>query len=100
MGAVWLRALERTRGSTMDRRTFLVGLLGGLAVTPTLIAAASSVGAAPLPEAASSSTLTEAYLEAVNAAWTQAVVAVPDPAGRRVRRGARRMGRVGRRSVR
>ena len=39
MGAVWSGALEQTRGNTMDRRTFLVGLLGGLAVTPTLIAA-------------------------------------------------------------
>jgi len=84
----------------MDRRTFLVGLLGGLAVTPTLIAAASSVEAAPLPEATSSSTLTEADLEAVNADWTQAAVDVPGPARRRVRRGARRVRRTARRGVR
>ena len=64
----------------MDRRTFLVGLFGGLAVTPAIIAAASSVEAAPLPEAASLSTLTEADLETVNANWAQAEVAVPGPA--------------------
>jgi hypothetical protein len=66
----------------MDRRTFLLGLLGALTVTPTIIAAASSVEAAPLPEAlppspeplpgpASPSTLTEADLEGVKADWSQ-----------------------------
>jgi len=35
----------------MDRRTLLLGLLGGLVAAPTIIAAASSVEAAPLPEA-------------------------------------------------
>jgi hypothetical protein len=34
----------------MDRRTLLLGLLGGLAAAPTIIAAASSAEAAPLPE--------------------------------------------------
>ena len=38
-------------GTSMDRRTLLLGLLGGLAAAPTIIAAASSVEAAPLPEA-------------------------------------------------
>ena len=61
----------------MDRRTLLLGLLGGLAATPAVIVTSSSVEAAPLPEAASSSTLTEADLEAVNADWTQAVVDCP-----------------------
>ena len=84
----------------MDRRTFLVGLLGGLAVTPAIIAAASSVEAAPLPDAALPSTLTGASPEAVNADWTQAEVAVPGPARRRVRRGARRLRRTARRGVR
>jgi hypothetical protein len=66
----------------MDRRTLLFGLLGGLAVAPAIIAAASSVEAAPLPEAlpptperlpepASPSTLTEADLDAVKADWSQ-----------------------------
>src|SRR3954463_11303075 len=37
-------------GTPMDRRTLLLGLLGALAAPPTIIAAASSVQAAPLPE--------------------------------------------------
>ena len=66
----------------MDRRTFLLGLLGALTVTPTIIAAASSVEAAPLPEVrppspeplpepASPSAVTEADLEGVKADWSQ-----------------------------
>ena len=61
----------------MERRTFLLGLLGGLAAAPAIIAAASSVEAAPVPEAASPSPLTEADLEVVQADWAQAVVACP-----------------------
>src|SRR5215213_8993058 len=41
-------------GTSMDRRTLilgLLGLLGGLAAAPAIITAASSVEAAPLPEA-------------------------------------------------
>jgi len=51
----------------MERRTFLLGLLGGLAAAPAIIAAASSVEAAPAPEAASPSPLSEADLEALQA---------------------------------
>ena len=85
----------------MERRTFLLGLLGSLAVAPTILAAASSVEAAPLPEGvpltpeslpkvASPSTPIEADLETD---WTQAAV-------RRARRGARRVGRTARRGAR
>src|SRR3954451_6012787 len=88
------------RGTPMERRTFLLGLLGGLAAAPAIIAAASSVEAAPVPEAPSPSPLTEADLEVVQADWAQAVVAVPGPARRRVRRGARRVGRTARRGAR
>jgi len=35
----------------MDRRTFLLGVLGSLAAAPTIIAAASPVEAASVPEA-------------------------------------------------
>ena len=84
----------------MERRTFLLGILGGLAAAPAIIAAASSVEAAPVPEAASLSSLTEADLEVVQADWAQAAVAVPGPARRRVRRGARRVGRTARRGAR
>src|SRR3954463_2049504 len=45
----WGRA-NRPEGTSMDRRTLLLGLLGGLVAAPTIIAAASSVEAAPLPE--------------------------------------------------
>src|SRR5215211_8261411 len=66
----------------MDRRTLLLGLLGGLAAAPTIIAAASSAEAAPLPEvltptpeplpkSASPSAVTEADLEGVKADWSQ-----------------------------
>ena len=66
----------------MDRRTLLLGLLGGLAAAPTIIAAASSVEAAPLPDAvlpasqpppepASASAVTEADLDGVKTAWSQ-----------------------------
>ena len=64
----------------MDRRTLLLGLLGGLAAAPTIMAAASSVEAAPLPEAlppaplpepASASTVTEADLDGVKTTWSQ-----------------------------
>ena len=66
----------------MDRRTLLLGLLGGLAAAPTIIAAASSVEAAPLPETplstpkaplepVSPSAVTEGDLEGVKADWSQ-----------------------------
>ena len=66
----------------MDRRTLLLGLLGGLAAAPTIMAAASSVEAAPLPEAlppspaplaelASTSAVTEADLNRPKAEWSQ-----------------------------
>ena len=66
----------------MDRRTLLLGLLGGLVVAPTIMAAASSVEAAPLPEAlppspeplaepASPSAVTEADLDGVETDWSQ-----------------------------
>jgi len=66
----------------MDRRTLLLGLLGGLAAAPTIIAAASSAEAAPLrealppspeplPEQASPSAVTDADLEGVKADWSQ-----------------------------
>jgi hypothetical protein len=66
----------------MDRRTLLLGLLGGLAAAPTIMAAASSVEAAPLPEAlppspapldelASPSAVTEADLDGVKTDWSQ-----------------------------
>jgi hypothetical protein len=68
----------------MDRRTLLLGLLGGLAAAPTIIAVASSVEAAPLPEAlpptseplsepASSSAVTEADLDGMKTDWSQRV---------------------------
>ena len=68
----------------MDRRTLLLGLLGGMAAAPTIIAAASSVEAAPLPEglpstpeplpnAVSSSAVTEADLDGVKTDWAQRV---------------------------
>ena len=81
----------------MERRTFLLGLLGGLAAAPTIIAATSSVEAAPFPEVlpqpTSAPALSEADLEMVNADWSQGV-------RRRVRRRARRMGRRTRRMMR
>ena len=66
----------------MDRRTLLLGLLGGLAAAPTIMAAASSVEAAPLPETlppspeplpepASPSAVTEADLDGVKTDWSQ-----------------------------
>ena len=66
----------------MDRRTFLIGLLGSLGAASTIIAAsASSVEAASLPEALSHSPeplseptsvpgVSEADLKAVQADWT------------------------------
>ncbi len=81
----------------MDRRTLLLGLLGGLAAAPAIIAATSSVEAAPLPEVlpqpTSAPALSEADLETLNADWSQGV-------RRRVRRRARRMGRRTRRMMR
>src|SRR4051794_17530164 len=80
MGALWRGALQRTRGNTMDRRTFLLGLMGGLAAAPTIMAAASSVEAAPLPEVRPpapepvpepASAVTEADLDGVKADWSQ-----------------------------
>src|SRR4051812_2438983 len=88
---------EQRSEKPMDRRTFFTGVLGGLVVAPTIIAAASSVEAAPLPDAlppppeplpgaTSASTLTEADLGTVKADWTQA-------ARRTARRTARRVTR-------
>ena len=66
----------------MDRRTFLLGFLGSLAAAPAIIAAASSVEAASVPEAlpptsqpdpepVSSSGETDVHLEKVEADWSQ-----------------------------
>src|SRR5215207_9450930 len=66
----------------MDRRTFLIGFLGSLAAAPTLIATASSVEAASVPEAlpptsqpdpepVSSSGEVELDLERVESDWSQ-----------------------------
>jgi hypothetical protein len=73
----------------MNRRTLLLGLLGGLAAAPAIIAAASSVEAAPLPEVRPpaplpepASAVTEADLDGVKADWS-----------RYYRRSARRVGR-------
>ena len=88
----------------MDRRTLLLGFLGGLGATPTIIAASSSVEAAPVPEppppapepllgAASPSAVRAADLETVQTDWSQGV-------RRRVRRRARRMARRTRRVIR
>src|SRR5829696_3783418 len=66
----------------MDRRTFLIGFLGSLAAAPTIIATASSVEAASVPEAlppvsqpdpepVSSSGEAEVDLETVEADWSQ-----------------------------
>ena len=75
----------------MDRRTLLLGLLGGLAAAPTIVGVTSSVEAAPLPEAlpepASASASTEADLETVQADWTRGVYR------RRTRRISRRTSR-------
>src|SRR3954454_1355890 len=78
------------KGTSMDRRTLLLGLLGGLAAAPMIVAATSSVEATPLPEAVApayqplpepASTVTEADPNAVRAegpigANTGVVVAV------------------------
>ena len=68
----------------MDRHTFLLGFLGSLAAAPTIVAAASSVEAAPVPEVlppvsqpepepepVSSSGEAEVDLEKVEADWSQ-----------------------------
>src|SRR5829696_5361666 len=66
----------------MDRRKFLLGLLGSLAAAPTIIATASSVEAASVPEAlpptsqpdpepVSSSGEADVDLERVEADWSQ-----------------------------
>jgi hypothetical protein len=66
----------------MDRRTFLIGFLGSLAAAPTIIAAASSVEAASVPEAlppvsqpdpepVSSAGEADVDLEKVEADWSQ-----------------------------
>src|SRR5215211_3917737 len=79
----WGRPLTRA-GIPMNRRTLLLSLFGGLAAAPSIIAAASSVEAAPLPEArpptleplsepAPASAITETDLEGVRAAWSQGV---------------------------
>src|SRR3954451_4784671 len=85
----------------MDRRTFLIGLLGGLAAAPTIIAAASSVEAAsvpealppvpqPVPEPVSSSGEAEVDLEKVESDWSQYRRRVYRRAYRRGRRVYRR----------
>ena len=72
-------APEQTR-CTMDRRTFLIGLLGLGAASTIIAASASSVEAASLPEALSHSPeplseptsvpgVSEADLKAVQADW-------------------------------
>ena len=61
----------------MDRRSCFLGLSGGLATAPAIIAGASSVEAAPMPEAAAPSLLTEADLEALQPDWAQSVVDMP-----------------------
>ena len=66
----------------MDRRKFLIGFLGSLAAAPTIIATASSVEAASVPEAlpptsqpepepGSSSGEADVDLEKVEADWSQ-----------------------------
>ena len=73
-------AREETRGNAMNRRTLLLGLLGGFAAAPAIIAAALSVEAAPLPEVRPptpeplpepASALTEADLGNVKTDWSQ-----------------------------
>ena len=59
----------------MDRRSFLIGLLGGLAAAPAMIAA-SPASAPPLlhqpaPEPASRSGEAEVDLEKVESDWSQ-----------------------------
>ena len=62
----------------MDRRSFLIGLLGGLAAAPAMIAvpSASPASAAPLlhqpaPEPTSRSSEAEVDLEKVEPDWSQ-----------------------------
>ena len=101
LGSLWehpgVGVRYQTKGTTMDRRTLLLGLLGGLAVAPAIIAAASSVEAAPLPEAqppapqplresVSHSAPTEADLETVEADWSRAARRVARRTSRRVSR--------------
>src|SRR5215208_2423989 len=101
MGAVCCGAPEQTRGTPMDRRTFLIGLLGGLAAAPTIIAAGSAVEAAsvpealppvpqPVPEPVSSSGEAELDLEKVESDWSQYRRRVYRRAYRRGRRVYRR----------
>jgi hypothetical protein len=80
----------------MDRRTFLLGFLGSLAVAPTIIATASSVEAASVPEALPPTSQPEPEpaddLGTVESDWSQYAYR----RGRRVyrrayRRGARRV---------
>jgi hypothetical protein len=70
---------DKIRGNTMDRRTLLLGLLGGLAAAPAMIATASSVEAGsgtqpptpePQSEPASGAPLTGSDLDTVQADWT------------------------------
>ena len=59
----------------MDRRTFLLGFLSGLAAAPTIIVAASPVEAAPVPEALPPTSQPEPEptddLEKVESDWSQ-----------------------------
>src|SRR5215207_11499589 len=84
MGSGWCggRLIIRREGSYMDRRKFLLGFLGSLAAAPPIIATASSVGAAsvpeglppvsqPDPEPGSSSGEADVDLEKVEADWSQ-----------------------------
>src|SRR4051794_18059070 len=94
-------------GTSMDRRTFLLGFLGSLAAAPTIVAAASSVAAAPVSEVptphpplasepASSSIEAEGDLERVEADWSQYVYRRRRRVYRRAyRRGYRRAYRRG-----
>src|SRR5215203_2698768 len=76
------RLILRSEGTAMDRRTFLIGFLGSLAAAPTIIATASSVEAASVPEAlppvsqpepepGSSAGEADVDLEKVEADWSQ-----------------------------
>jgi len=87
----------------MDRRSFLIGLLGGLAAAPAMIAvpSASPASAAPLlhqpaPEPASRSGEAEVDLEKVESDWSQWRYRHRRRVYRRVYRRAYRRGYYGR----
>ena len=74
----------------MTDRKFLIRFVGCLAAAPAIIAVASSIEAAPLPQAlpvgASPSALTETDLGTVKMDWTRAVHRVARRTSRRVTR--------------